>query len=180
MAAQITPLIIGLLSFNPFNIRIFVTKNVKFLLNQLMLFLILRVTFNVVLLNFKILFNVLLNVLENKFHLGSFLQLFASFFVVLLCCHHVYATLLLFARESRSLFIFLLILLKLHEQMADIIGYWIHKDAIGDNRHMNFCVFNRYVFIQIFYSFVFILVFHLVVVRVDSSVSLIRIDAELL
>jgi len=81
MAVLIATFALNLFVFHSFNIWIFMTKYIKFLLNQFILFLIFAIVFNVIFFNFEIVFNVFLYILKNKLHFCSFLQLFALVFI---------------------------------------------------------------------------------------------------
>jgi hypothetical protein len=81
MAVLIATFALNLFVFDSFNIWILMTKYIKFLLNQFILFLIFAIAFNVIFFNFKIVFNVFLYILKNKLHFRSFLQLFALVFI---------------------------------------------------------------------------------------------------
>tara|TARA_B110000285_G_C14977871_1_gene539850 strand:- start:616 stop:960 length:345 start_codon:yes stop_codon:yes gene_type:complete len=81
MAVLIATFALNLFVFDSFNIWIFMTKYIKFLLNQFILLLIFAIAFNVIFFNFKIVYNVFFYILKNKLHFRSFLHLFALVFI---------------------------------------------------------------------------------------------------
>jgi hypothetical protein len=81
MAVLIATFALNLFVFHSFDVWIFMTEYIKFLLNQFILFLVLAIAFNVIFFNFEIIFNMFEYILENELHFSSVLQLFALVFI---------------------------------------------------------------------------------------------------